>query len=68
MFSQSNPIINRYRNTYSNNLLRNNLPNMYNPNLDRIPTPSVQDALALQELENRGITYEDLATLLYGNR
>ena len=41
---------------------------MYNPNLDRVPEVSVQDAAALQELENRGITYEDLAALLYGIR
>lgn len=68
MFSRSNPILNRNKNTYGDNLLRNNLPNMYNPSLDRVPTVSVQDAAALQELENRGITYEDLAALLYGIR
>lgn len=68
MFANSNPLLTRNRNTYADSLLRNNLPNNYNPNLNRIPTPSVQDALALQELENRGITYEDLAALLYGNR
>ena len=61
-----NPMANRNSNIDS--LLRRNIPNNYNPNLNRIPTPSVQDALALQELENRGITYEDLAALLYGNR
>lgn len=68
LFSQSNPIINRYRNTYSDNLLRNNLPNMYNPNLDRVPEISVSDANALRDFENAGITYEDLAALLYGIR
>ena len=66
MFTNNNPMANRNSNIDS--LLRRNLPNNYNPNLNRIPTPSVQDALALQELENRGITYEDLAALLYGNR
>lgn len=68
LFSQSNPILNRNKNTYGDNLLRNNLPNMYNPSLDRVPTVSVKDAMALQELENKGITYEDLAALLYGIR
>lgn len=66
MFINNNPMANRNSNIDS--LLRRNIPNNYNPNLNRIPTPSVQDALALQELENRGITYEDLAALLYGNR
>ncbi|MEE3417761.1 MAG: hypothetical protein VZQ62_00310 [Methanosphaera sp.] len=68
LFSQNNPILNRNKNTYGDNLLRNNLPNMYNPSLDRVPTVSVKDAVALQELENKGITYEDLAALLYGIR
>lgn len=69
MFSKNNPVLNRKNtNTYGDMLLRNNVPNMYNPSLDRVPTVSVQDAAALQELENRGITYEDLAALLYGIR
>ena len=68
MFSRNNPVLNRNRNTYGDNLLRNYTPNMYNPNLDRVPEVSVQDAAALRELENRGITYEDLAALLYGIR
>ena len=68
MFSRNNSVLNRNKNTYGDNLLRNNLPNMYKPSLDRVPEVSVQDAAALRELENRGITYEDLAALLYGIR
>lgn len=68
MFSRNNPVLNRNKNTYGDNLLRNYTPNMYNPNLDRVPEVLVQDATALRELENRGITYEDLAALLYGIR
>ena len=41
---------------------------MYNPNLDRVPEVSIDDAIALRELENKGINYEDLAALLYGIR
>ncbi len=62
------PQTSRNRNTYVDNLLRSNNPAMYNPSLDRLPTVSVSDANALREFQNSGITYEDLAELLYGSR
>lgn len=56
--------------TYADNILRNNsnIPTMYNPNIDRVPSVSVSDANALREFQNAGITLEDLAALLYGSR
>ena len=62
----SNPIPNR--NAYADSLFRSNNPNMYNPDLDRVPSISVDDAVALKQFEDAGITYEDLAALLYGIR
>lgn len=69
LFGKNNSLLNKKNtNTYGDILLRNNLPTMYNPSLDKVPSVSIEDALALQELENKGITYEDLAALLYGIR
>jgi hypothetical protein len=68
MFANSNPLLTGNRNTYADSLLRNNVPTLYNPNIDRVPEVSVQDLEALRQFENAGITYEDLAALLYGIR
>ena len=68
LFSRNNTILNRYKNTYGDNLLRNNLPNMYSPSLDVVPSESVAAANALRDFQKAGITYEDLAELLYGIR
>lgn len=56
------------RNSYADELLRSGNPNIYNPSLNRVPSVSVSDAEALRNLQNTGITYEDLAALLYGTR
>lgn len=68
LFGKSSPVLNKNKSTYGDILLRNNLPNMYNPNLDRVPEVSIEDAVALQNFKDKGITYEDLAALLYGIR
>lgn len=47
-------------------IARNN-PTIYNPNM-AYPTSNYNAQAALSDFENRGITYEDLAALLYGNR
>lgn len=68
LFANNNPLYTRNTNTYADSLLRNNAPTLYNPNIDRVPEVSVQDLEALRQFENAGITYEDLAALLYGIR
>ena len=62
----SNPSVRK--NTYADSLFRSSNPNMYNPDLDRVPSVSVDDAMALKQFEDAGITYDDLAALLYGIR
>ena len=47
-------------------LSRNN-PLSYNPNIQS-PLSNFSNQNALNDFKNQGITYEDLAALLYGNR
>ena len=54
--------------TRNNNIALIANPNVYSPNLDTPPVPVNTAANALRDFENKGITYEDLAALLYGNR
>lgn len=66
LFNKNAPSYNRNGNF--DNLLRNNSQYLYNPNLDIVPEVSIEDAVALKDFQNKGITYEDLAELLYGIR
>lgn len=63
VLNQNNQVFNRIRN---DNFINNN--SLYNPNIDRVPEVTVDDAAALRNFKNKGITYEDLAALLYGIR
>lgn len=53
--------------TYLENYARMNNPLYYDKNME-YPVSNFKDALALSEFKNKGITYEDLAKLLYGNK
>ena len=54
-------------NTYVQSQLAKNSPLSYDPQMSN-PVTNYQDQLALANFRNQGITYEDLAELLYGNR
>ena len=50
--------------------MRDYLTNSLNPSYNNVVSPvsNFRDQLALDMFKNKGITYEDLAALLYGNR
>ena len=52
-------LLNNYQ--YSSN------PYIYNPNMEK-PVSTYKNAIELSNLKKQGITYEDLASLLYGNK
>ena len=59
--------INNRNNEYLQSQLNRNNPLRYDENME-YPQSSYTEQLRLAELKNKGITYEDLAELLYGNR
>lgn len=69
-FGRNMPTIktsNPQMNTYVQSQLAKNSPLSYDPQMSN-PVSNYQDQLALANFRNQGITYEDLAELLYGNR
>ncbi len=69
-FSRNLPTINTgssQTNNFVRSQLAKNSPLSYDPLMSN-PTSNYQDQLALSNFRNQGITYEDLAELLYGNR
>jgi len=69
--SKGNPSIQMYindrNNQFMNDYMKKNMPMYYEENMEA-PMSKYSDALALANFKNKGITYEDLAELLYGNR
>jgi len=65
-FSKNMPKIN-VQNDYAKSALARSNPYAYDP-LMEYPVSNYRDQLALSNFKNQGITYEDLAALLYGNR
>lgn len=65
IFSSRTP--NLQNNSFTQMQLSRNNPLSYNPNIQS-PVSNFSSQNALNDFKNQGITYEDLAELLYGNR
>jgi len=65
-FSRNMPKINT-QNDFAKSALAKSSPYVYDP-LMEYPVSNYKDQLALSNFKNQGITYEELAELLYGNR